>query len=132
VVLKEEMLQRARRSGRHVAQTLQNPIEEATYIGPQGICPVCHSSVVELGKASEKALCAVCGVKGTLKTDGDTYALEVNEKDWALSHVLLSGKFYHGDDLKKISLKPDPRMHEIPELIKKYKSYLTYSKPEKF
>ena len=131
VVLKSEMLQRARRSGRHVAQTMQEPIEEATYIGPQGICPVCHSSVVELGKTSEKALCAVCGVKGTLKADGDAYALAVTEEDRALSHVLLSGKFHHGDDLKKFSLKPDPRMQEIPERIKKYKSYLTYSKPEK-
>lgn len=130
VVLKEEMLRRARRSGRHVAETLKKPIEEARYIGPEGVCPVCHSSVVELDKTAEKALCAVCGVKGMLKTDGDTYALEVTEKDWAHSHVLLSGKFQHGDDLKNISLKPDPRMKEIPELIKKYKSYLTYSRPE--
>ena len=130
VVLKEDMLQRARRSGRHVAKTMQHPIDEAEYIGPPGICPVCYSSVVELGKTSEKALCAVCGVKGKLKTDGDVYALKVTEKERALSHVLLSGKFNHGDDLKNISLKPDPRMHEISELIKKYKSYLTYSKPE--
>ena len=93
VVLKDEMLARARRSGHHVAETLKHPIEEAKYIGPQGICPVCHSSVLELGKTSEKVLCAVCGVKGTLKSDGDTYALEVTEEDWALSHVLLPGNF---------------------------------------
>jgi len=131
VVLKDEYLQRARRSGRHVAETLKKPIEEAEYIGPQGVCPVCHSSVVELDKTAEKALCAVCGVKGKLKTDGDTYRLSVTEEDWAHSHVLLSGKFQHGDDLKNISLKPDPRMKEIPELSKKYKEYLTYSKPER-
>jgi len=131
VVLKDEYLQRARRSGRHVAETLKKPIEEAEYIGPRGVCPVCHSSVVELDKTAEKALCAVCGVKGKLKTDGDTYRLSVTEEDWAHSHVLLSGKFQHGDDLKNISLKPDPRMKEIPELVKKYKDYLTYSKPER-
>ncbi len=131
VVLKDDMLARARRSGRHVVETLKNPIEEAKYIGPQGICPVCHASVLELGKSSEKVLCAVCGVKGTLKSDGDSYALEVTQEDWALSHVLLSGKFHHGLDLQNISLKPHPRMAEIPELIKKYKSYLGYSKPER-
>jgi multimeric flavodoxin WrbA len=131
VVLREEMLQRARRSGRHMAETLKKPIEEAQYIGPKGVCPVCHTRVVELDKTSEKAICATCGVKGTLKTEGDTYVLEVTESNWALSHVLLSGKFHHGDDLKNISLKPDPRMKEIPELIKKYKEYLTYSKPER-
>lgn len=131
VVLKDEMLRRARRSGRHVAETLKKPIEAAEYIGPQGVCPVCHASVVELDKTGEKALCAVCGVKGMLKADGGTYALDVTKEDWSHSHVLLSGKFRHGDDLKNISLKPDPRMKEIPELVKKYKEYLTYSKPER-
>jgi multimeric flavodoxin WrbA len=131
VVLKEEMLARARRTGRHVAETLKKPIEEATYIGPQGVCPVCHSSVLELGKTSDKLLCAVCGVQGTLKTDGDAYSLEVAKEDWAHSHVLLSGKFMHGDDLKNVSLNPDPRMAEIPNLVKKYKDYLSYSKPKK-
>jgi multimeric flavodoxin WrbA len=131
VVLKGEMLALARRSGRHVAKTLKRPIEEAEYIGPQGICPVCHASVLELGKTSDKVSCAVCGVKGTLKCDGGTYALLVTKEDWALSHVLLSGKFHHGENLKKISLKPHPRMAEIPGLIEKYKSYLVYSKPEK-
>ena len=131
VVLKDEMLARARRTGRHVAETLKKPIEEATYIGPPGVCPVCHSNVLELGKTSEKVLCAVCGVKGTLKTDGSEYTLEVTKEDWAHSHVLLSGKFMHADDLNNVSLKPDPRMAEIPELVKKYKGYLIYSKPEK-
>jgi multimeric flavodoxin WrbA len=131
VVLKEEMLARARITGLHVAETLKKPIAEATYIGSQGVCPVCHSSVLELGKISDKVLCAVCGVKGTLKTDGDAYALEVTKEDWTHSHVLLSGKFMHGDDLKNVSLNPDPRMAEIPKLIEKYKEYLTYSKPEK-
>ena len=129
VVLKPEMLERARRSGRHVAETLKKPIEESKYIGDPGRCPVCHSNVLELGKTTESVICAVCGVKGTLKTKGDDYELEVTDEARALSHILLSGKFHHGDDLKNISLKPDPRMAEIPALIEKYKSYLTYSRP---
>jgi hypothetical protein len=68
-------------------------------------------------------------VKGTLKTKGGDYELEVTDEARALSHVLLSGKFHHGDDLRDVSLKPDPRMAEIPALIEKYKSYLKYSRP---
>jgi len=131
VVLKEEMLARARRSGRHIVESLQKPIEEATYIGERGRCPVCHSNVLELKKKSDPVICAVCGVKGKLTMDGDDYVLEVTEEAKALSHVLLSGKFHHADDLNTISLKPDPRMSEIPERIKKYKSYLKYSRPER-
>jgi multimeric flavodoxin WrbA len=130
VVLKTEMLERARRSGRHVAETLKKPIEEAVYIGDPGLCPICHSSVLEMTSKLEPATCAVCGVRGTLRTDGDKYALDVTEEQRAKSHVLLSGKFHHVEDLKNVSLNPDPRMSEIPGLIKKYKSYLKYSKPE--
>jgi multimeric flavodoxin WrbA len=131
VVLKQEMLDRARRSGRHIVETLNKPIEEAQYIGSPGRCPVCHSNVLELGKASEPVICAVCGVKGTLKVAGDDYILEVTDEARALSDVLVSGKFHHGDDLMERSLKPDPRMAEVPTLLEKYKSFLTYSKPEK-
>lgn len=131
IVLKEDMLARARRSGRHIAKSLQGPIEEAEYIGEPGRCPVCHSNLLELKKTSEPVVCAVCGAKGKLKIEGDDYVLELTEEEKALSHVLLSGKFQHADDLKNISLKPDPRMSEIPELTKKYKSYLKYSKPER-
>lgn len=130
MVLKDEMLARARRSGRHVAETLKQPIEEATYIGPQGICPVCHASIVELGSTAEKVKCAVCGVKGRLTSDNESYRLEVTEEERAYSIMLLSGKYHHGQDMQNRSLKPDPRMAEIPELLKKYKSYLSYAKPQ--
>jgi len=131
VALRPEMLERARRSGRHVAETLRKPIEEAKYIGDPGRCPVCHSNVLVLGTTTEPVICAVCGVKGQLKTKGDDYVLEVTEEARALSDVLLSGKFHHGDDMKAVSLKPDPRMAEIPALIEKYKSYLKYSRPSR-
>jgi len=104
VALKPHMLERARKSGRHIAETLNKPIEEAQYIGDPGRCPVCHSNVLELGKTTEPVVCAVCGVKGTLKTEGDDYALEVTSEERALSHILLSGKFHHGDDLRDVSL----------------------------
>lgn len=131
VLLKDDYLERARRSGRHLVESLGRSSEEAVYIGPSGVCPVCHSSVLELGETSDAVRCAVCGVYGQLKTNGETYRLEVTQKERALAHTLLSGKFHHGDKLKKVCLKPDPRMAEIPKLLEKYKSYLTYSKPER-
>ena len=58
----------------------------------------------------------MCGLrhKGTLKTEGEDYVLEVTEEARARSDVMLSGKFHHGDDLRERSLKPDPRIAEIP------------------
>lgn len=127
-VLHEEMLLRARRSGKHVAQALMKPLEEAEYIGEPGMCPVCHSKLLEMSDTLSAA-CAVCGVKGTLKVKGEKVTLEVSEEEKLHSHMCLAGKFKHGDDLNNRSLKPLPNMHEIPAKLEKYKSFLSYSRP---
>jgi multimeric flavodoxin WrbA len=131
MLLKDDYLARARRSGSHLADSLGKSPEETDYIGPQGVCPVCHADVMELDyKEAGVVRCAVCGVTGPLKNEGGSYQLEVSEEERPLAHTLLSGKFHHGDKLKKICLKPDPRMAEIPKLLEKYKTYLTYSRPD--
>jgi hypothetical protein len=42
---KDDVLERARRSRRHVAKRGGKTAEEAEFIVPPGVCPVCHSSV---------------------------------------------------------------------------------------
>lgn len=131
VVFKEEALLRARKSGRHVAETLLKPISEASYIGEPGICPMCHSKLIEVRNDDHNfpAICGICGVRGTLQVVDNKVKFEIAEEDKAHSHVLLSGKFGHADELMKVSLKPNPNIHELPERLKKYKNYLDYSKP---
>jgi len=133
IVFKEDALANARRSGRHVAETLKKPIEEAKYIGEEGLCPLCHSKLVEVRDDNKTfpAICGTCGVRGTLSIVDNKVKFEIAEKDIAHSHVLVSGKFEHAAELKEVSLKPNPKQHELPERLKKYQSYLTYSKPER-
>jgi len=129
VALKDDILKRARVSGRHVALTLTKDITEAEYIGKQGLCPICHSEVVEVKDGSTTAKCGICGVKGTLNIVGGKLIFDIKEEDKAHSHVLLSGKFMHADELKKVSLKPPTNISELPAKLEKYKKYLSYSKP---
>ncbi|MDF2631709.1 MAG: hypothetical protein K0Q85_305 [Caproiciproducens sp.] len=131
VVFKEDALKRARRSGRHVAETLTKPLSEAKYIGEPGICPLCHSKLIEIREDDHNfpAICGICGVRGTLNVINNKVKFEIAEEDTIHSHVLLSGKFAHADELKKVSLKPNPNAHELPERLKKYSAYLSYSKP---
>ncbi len=128
-VLHEDMLERARKSGAHVAESIKMPIEGVKYIGEPGICPVCHSNLLEVTGKDFPVSCAVCGIKGTLQMDGNKVSLMVKEEDKKHSHMLLSGKFEHGEDLNNKSLKPPANMHEVPKKLEKYKSYLKYSKP---
>jgi multimeric flavodoxin WrbA len=128
VSLKEDMLKRAYDSGVHIAKSFENPIEEAKYIGEKGLCPVCNSNLFDFSNP-KKAVCAVCGIKGTLKIENDTAYIEVSEEEKKISHVNLAGKFKHAEDLNTISLKPPKNMKDISKKLEKYKSFLDYSKP---
>lgn len=125
--LKDDMLARARKSGRHIAESLKGNPETAEYIGDPGLCPVCHGKLIEFN--GTKASCAVCGVKGELVEKDGAYVLEATEEAKAHSQVRLSGKFMHAEDLNTKSLRPAPNMHEIPGKMEKYRNYLSYSKP---
>jgi multimeric flavodoxin WrbA len=131
ITLMEDKLSRAREQGRNVAQALLGNRQEAKYVGPAGMCPACHTNLIEIKNASlNEAGCATCGIRGKLVTKGDKVTFVVTPEAMARSHMFLSGKFSHGDDLNKISLHPLPNMSEIPGRLKKYKDYLVASKPE--
>lgn len=131
IVFRENELKRARRSGRHVAKTLMNPTATAEYIGEPGLCPMCHSKLIEIRNEDNNypAICGTCGVKGTITVIDGKVKFEIADEDISHSHVLLSGKFQHADELNNVSLKPNPNIKNLPNLLKKYKSYLSYSKP---
>lgn len=86
---------------------------------------------MEVKDGSTTRKCGICGVKGTLSIINDKVIFEVKDEDRVLSHVLLSGKFAHADELKSVSLNPPANINELPEKLKKYKSYLSYSKPKR-
>jgi multimeric flavodoxin WrbA/uncharacterized Zn finger protein (UPF0148 family) len=131
VLFREDLLTRAHSSGRHLAESLKKPIAEAKYIGDPGICPLCHSKLVEIreGDKNYPAICGICGVRGTLTVTDGKVKFEIKEEHKHESHVLLSGKFNHAKELQEHSLVPHPLMHEVPERLAKYKSYLKPSKP---
>ena len=131
VALHPDKLERAHRSGRHVAETLKKPIEEAVYIGEPGLCPVCHSKLFEVRHEGDvyPTICGICGVRGTLHVADGKAFYTVTDEDRPFSHVLLSGKFHHLDELRDVSLKPHPDMDKLGEVTLKYRNYLTPLKP---
>jgi hypothetical protein len=133
VALDDAKLARARESGRHVGESLKKPAEEAIYIGEPGLCPICYSKLVEIREDDKNypAICGICGVKGTLGVTDGRVSFSISDADRPLSHVLLSGKFNHLDELQNVSLKPPANMAELPGKLEKYKGQPPYSKPER-
>jgi multimeric flavodoxin WrbA len=131
IVLNDAALARARLSGRHVAETMTRPMREARYIGEPGMCPVCHSSVLEMAGTLLSATCAACGVKGVLEIQGDEVRFVVTDEERKKSDLLLSGKFEHSELLRDIfaEFAARPDRDEIPRRLEKYRSYGAYSRP---
>jgi hypothetical protein len=113
-----------------VAETLKKPLKEAEYIGEPGLCPICHSKVVEARSgAAYPVICGVCGVRGTLSVEDGQVKFYVTDEDRVHSHVLLSGKFEHLDEIMNVTMKPPANMDEIQAKLARYKTYLSPSKP---
>jgi len=127
--LMDDKLERANRMGRLVAEALLKPIEEAKFMGDPGMCPVCHCKQLEILPDEPAGLCAVCGVKGTIKVVDNRVVFEVSEEEKKNSHMLLTGKQNHENDMLNNRKKKYEKIDELPQRLEKYKSYLSYSKP---
>jgi multimeric flavodoxin WrbA len=131
VSLHEDKLARAHRSGKHVVETLKKGVENAEYIGEPGMCPLCHSKLIEVRNGSDAypCICAICGVRGTLSVENGAAKFTVSDEDRPHSHLLLSGKFEHLQELADVSLMPPANYSEAGARSMKYRNYLTPLKP---
>ncbi|MEV6841931.1 NAD(P)H-dependent oxidoreductase [Actinoplanes sp. NPDC051411] len=84
ILLDEAALERAARLGGNVASQLGVAFDDVRYLGPPGLCPMCHLSVVELNGTA--VTCATCGSTGewadsTIRwTDLTTSVISMAEK----------------------------------------------------
>ena len=76
VLLHDDQIAKAREIGQHVAQAVNTPVGERTWLGDPdaGVCPICHSSLIFPGEVHWDGRqypfeCAVCGCGGDLIID---------------------------------------------------------------
>lgn len=94
VLLDDAAVHRAALLGRNVACQLGVPFAEARYLGPPGLCPVCHLDVITLSGANVE--CAICGARGRLKPD-----LQVTWTDLSASVILMDEKKAHAKEIQQ-------------------------------
>jgi multimeric flavodoxin WrbA len=122
VVLNDEAMARARELGRHVAEAMSKPNNEAKWMGDeQGTCPVCHSNLMTVPKKNPVE-CAICGIRGEIKVQGDEITVTFNEKEQKRARLTIAGKLEHfhevRDNLKMAAERDD--LDQIPVRLKKY------------
>ena len=65
ILLDDPAMKRARKVGSNVFEAAGKPVEERTYVGDQGVCPVCHQNLFSVKNGILE--CALCQAKAEFK-----------------------------------------------------------------
>jgi multimeric flavodoxin WrbA len=123
VVLDDDALQRAAALGRNVAGQLGRTFEQAEYVGPPGLCPLCHLDVVTLN--GRDVVCATCGARGRL---ADDFAVEWTDLD--VSVVSMTEKRAHYVEILETAQRHAKVREEITAKAAAYQSFDPVVRPE--
>ncbi|MBN1366484.1 MAG: NAD(P)H-dependent oxidoreductase [Dehalococcoidales bacterium] len=123
ITLKENELQKARDLGMNIVKASKQPYDSVKFVGEdKGVCPVCHCKAIVIDDDGS-IICASCGVRGTLKIEGNKVIPIFLPEEQDKSHLFLEGKKIHHFEVGNVIKELDPYKEKIPELSKKYASY---------
>ena len=116
VVLDAAAIDRAAVLGRNVASQLGVAFDEARYLGPPGLCPMCHLDVVALRGPDVE--CATCGARGRLGPD-----LRVTWTDLSTSVISMDEKRSHAAEIQETAERHREVRAEIDERARAFEAY---------
>jgi multimeric flavodoxin WrbA len=123
VLLKPEIVDRAKLLARNVVSQLGKPFDSAQYLGAEeeGACPYCHLSALELLHDGRNGVgCVTCGARGKLVAKSDGRILPEWEEDSIWSCITLKAKLKHVDDIKAWGTRERGRMASIQDEKRKW------------
>jgi multimeric flavodoxin WrbA len=124
VVLDQAATDRAAVLGHNVASQLGVPFDQARYLGPPGLCPMCHLDVVVLRGADVE--CATCGARGRLAPGP-----EVTWTDLSTSVISMDEKRAHAAEIQQTAARHAPLRAEIEERARAFEAYDRTVSPER-
>jgi multimeric flavodoxin WrbA len=116
IVLDDGAVERAAALGRNVASQLGVAFDEARYLGPPGLCPMCHLDVVVLRGADVE--CATCGAQGQLAPD-----LQVTWTNLATSVISMDEKRAHAAEIQQTAGRHAQVRAEIDRRARAFEAY---------
>jgi len=124
VVLDPAAIDRAAVLGRNVASQLGATFGEARYLGPPGLCPMCHLDVVALHGADVE--CATCGARGRLGPGS-----QVTWTDLSTSVISMEEKQSHAVEIQQTAERHRDLRPEIDERARAFEAYDRTVRPER-
>jgi len=124
IVLDGAAIERSALLGRNVASQLGVPFDQARYLGPPGLCPMCHLDVIALRGAD--VACATCGARGLLTTAG-----QVTWTDLSTSVISMEEKRAHAVEIQETAAQHGQVRAEIDERAREFAAYDPVVRPER-
>ncbi len=124
VVLDAAAIDRAALLGRNVASQLGVAFEAARYLGPPGLCPMCHLDVVVLRGADVE--CATCGARGLLAPEA-----QVTWTDLSTSVISMDEKRAHAAEIQVTAERHRQVSEQIEERAREFEAYDPVVRPER-
>jgi len=116
VVLDDDALKRAAALGANVAAQLGRTFDEAEYVGPPGLCPLCHLDAIVL--TGRDVQCATCGATGHLGNDAT-----VSWTDLDSSVISMAEKRAHYDEILDTAQRQAAQSGTVLEKASTYDSF---------
>jgi multimeric flavodoxin WrbA len=123
VVLDPAAIDRAVVLGRNVASQLGVTFDEARYLGPPGLCPMCHLDVIALHGADVE--CATCGARGRLGPGS-----QVTWTDLSTSVISMEEKQSHAVEIQQTAERHRDLRKEIDERARAFEAYDRTVRPD--
>jgi multimeric flavodoxin WrbA len=130
VVLKPELLERARTLGRNVVTATQTPYDQVKWLGDpdEGWCKVCHSNLLMQGKphwdgTTYEIECAMCGAGGSLKIENGNAEFVIAENGLEHCRIFSEGRKNHFYEIMETQKQAFQNLANIKAGCEKYRQH---------
>lgn len=115
-VLDNDLMERTAKLGAHLVDSIGKPFDEVEWMGEEGVCPVCHNSLLTVGK-STVVECPICGIAGKISIENDEVKVTFSDTEKKRARNTFNGLREHHLEIRNFVL-------EVPKTIEKNKEKL--------
>lgn len=122
VLGRPDVMDRMHKLGEHIVEALNAQTEEerTKYRGDdQGVCPVCHESILTVNPDRRKVECPICGIEGDLHVVDGKIEVEFSEAQQKRSRLYDEGKWEHSNEIRDGAMT-QKKVEGLKEMKMKY------------
>lgn len=120
-----EMMERMTKVGQNIIASINAETEEerVQWRGEEeGVCPVCHTRLLQVSHDNKTVDCVVCGSHGTLKVVDGLIKVDFTKEEIKRSRLLWGGKLEHSTEIKT-QAQPSGTIKNLKELKQPYADF---------